>query len=84
MKYGMRYTRKGHGGYPSEQIICFAARNYYEEDRKQVKILDFGCGGGSHTWYLVREGFDAYTDIPDGLLHNRGTSHFNEKSDLEL
>lgn len=169
------------GGYPSEPIIRFVARNYYREDRKKVKILDFGCGGGSHTWYLAREGFDTYafdgsayaienakkrlerenlhadfrvsdglhieyqenffdavidnvciyantlqniktmyskvyrmlkeggrlvtvcfgketygygtgreleadtyTDIPDGPLHNRGTSHFYEKSDLEL
>ena len=48
------------GKYPSESVIRFAARNYYKSDRKDVKILDFGCGGGSHTWYLAREGFDVY------------------------
>lgn len=48
------------GGYPSEHIIRFVARNYYTEKRNQIKILDFGCGGGSHTWYLAREGFDTY------------------------
>lgn len=36
------------------------ARNYYQRNRAEVKILDFGCGGGSHTWYLAREGFDTY------------------------
>lgn len=48
------------GGYPSEHIIRFVARNYYAEKRDQIRILDFGCGGGNHTWYLAREGFDTY------------------------
>jgi len=49
------------GKYPSEPVIRFVARNYYKiSDRKSVKILDFGCGGGAHTWYLAREGFDTY------------------------
>ncbi len=26
----------------------------------ETKILDFGVGGGAHTWYLAREGFDTY------------------------
>lgn len=48
------------GKYPSEQVIRFVARNYYRKKRQDVKILDFGCGGGNHTWYLAREGFDTY------------------------
>lgn len=48
------------GKYPSEPVIRFVARNYYISERKNVKILDFGCGGGNHTWYLAREGFDTY------------------------
>ena len=48
------------GKYPSEPVIRFVARNYYKGDRHSVKVLDFGCGGGSHTWYLAREGFDVY------------------------
>ena len=46
--------------YPSEPVIRFVARNYYKMDRHSVKILDFGCDGGSHTWFLVKEGFDVY------------------------
>ena len=35
------------GQYPSESVIRFVARNYYRvPDRKQLKFLDFGCGGG--------------------------------------
>lgn len=52
-------TRKW-GVYPSEFIIRFVARNYYNEKRDSIRILDFGCGAGAHTWYLAREGFDVY------------------------
>lgn len=48
------------GKYPSEHVVRFVARNYYKRDRKTVKILDFGCGAGAHTWFLAREGFDTY------------------------
>jgi ubiquinone/menaquinone biosynthesis C-methylase UbiE len=48
------------GQYPSEHVIRFVARNYYKMARNKVKILDFGCGAGAHTWYLAREGFDTY------------------------
>lgn len=48
------------GQYPSGPVIRFVARNYYREQREKIKILDFGCGGGSHTWYLARERFDTY------------------------
>lgn len=48
------------GKYPSEQVIRFVARNYYDKERRLIKILDFCCGAGSNTWYLAREGFDVY------------------------
>jgi len=63
MMLGKRYTQIEIGGgvYPSEHIIRFVARNYYAvQNRKDIKILDFGCGAGAHTWFLAREGFDTY------------------------
>lgn len=48
------------GAYPSEYVIRFIARNYYKKERESVKMLDFGCGAGAHTWYMAREGFDVY------------------------
>lgn len=48
------------GGYPTEHVIRFVARNYYCGNRSKTKILDFGCGAGNHAWYLAREGFDTY------------------------
>jgi len=53
-------SREWGGAYPTEHVIRFVARNYYKRKRKSVKILDFGIGGGAHTWYLAREGFDTY------------------------
>ncbi len=60
------------GEYPSEDVIRFCAKNYYAiSPRKSVRILDFGCGGGSHTWYLAREGFDTYAfDGSSSAVHN--------------
>ncbi|MBU3190616.1 class I SAM-dependent methyltransferase [Clostridium bowmanii] len=48
------------GKYPSEEVIRFVARNFYKLDRKKIRVLDFGCGTGAVTWYIAKEGFDAY------------------------
>ena len=54
------HSSRGWGKYPSEPVIRFMARHFYKKDRKNTRILDFGCGQGAHTWYLAREGFDVY------------------------
>ena len=46
------------GKYPKEELIRFVARHYYAApDRNAVRFLDLGCGFGSSTWFLAREGF---------------------------
>lgn len=63
------HKNKDWGKYPAEHVIRFVARNYYGTDRANVKILDFGCGGGGQTWYLAREGFDTYAfDISETAI----------------
>lgn len=46
------------GKYPSEDLIRFVARNFYQiPDRANVRILEVGCGPGANLWFLAREGF---------------------------
>lgn len=54
------HTNHEWGKYPSEEIIRFVARNYYNKERGNIKLLDIGCGTGSNTWYIAREKFQAY------------------------
>ena len=49
------------GKYPSEDVIRYVATRFrHTEDRRKIRVLDLGCGGGAHTWFLAREGFDTY------------------------
>jgi 2-polyprenyl-3-methyl-5-hydroxy-6-metoxy-1,4-benzoquinol methylase len=48
------------GKYPEESLIQFIARNFYETDRRGIRILEIGCGPGANIWYLSRENFNVY------------------------
>ncbi|WP_249901048.1 class I SAM-dependent methyltransferase [Paenibacillus sp. PK3_47] len=55
------FSSQGWGKYPSEDLIRFIARNFYQaRDRKEVKVLEVGCGTGANLWYVAREGFTIY------------------------
>ena len=46
------------GKYPPEHVVRFVARNFYRaSDRKQVRLLEIGCGPGANVWFMAREGF---------------------------
>jgi 2-polyprenyl-3-methyl-5-hydroxy-6-metoxy-1,4-benzoquinol methylase len=78
------HSRNEWGAYPSEHVIRFFARNYYGRVRngEQIKVLDFGCGGGAHTWYLAREGFCVYAF--DGSEHAvRNTENRLKRENLQ-
>jgi 2-polyprenyl-3-methyl-5-hydroxy-6-metoxy-1,4-benzoquinol methylase len=52
------YSTKSMARYPDNMLIRFVAKHYYDApNRKEVKFFDVGCGVGSSTWYLAREGF---------------------------
>jgi SAM-dependent methyltransferase len=52
------FTNTAWGSYPSEEVIRFVARRFYNaSDRKLVRILEIGSGPGANLWYLAREGF---------------------------
>lgn len=47
--------------YPPEHVIRFMAKHFYSApNRKNVNVLDLGCGAGAVVWYLAREGFTAF------------------------
>jgi ubiquinone/menaquinone biosynthesis C-methylase UbiE len=51
------------GKYPSEQLIRFIAKSFYQvprEKRKEFKVLEIGCGPGANLWYCAREGLSVY------------------------
>jgi SAM-dependent methyltransferase len=54
------FSNSGWGRYPNEELIRFMARHFYHaKARKDVRILEIGCGNGANLWYLAKEGFDA-------------------------
>lgn len=51
------FSKKEWGKYPSEAVIRFIARNFYNaSDRNQIKILELGLGTGANLWFCAREG----------------------------
>ena len=49
--------------YPYDSVVSFVLRNFGgapPEERKRIRILDLGCGGGNHVKFASDEGFDAY------------------------
>jgi ubiquinone/menaquinone biosynthesis C-methylase UbiE len=49
--------------YPNESLIQFLASRYFKvptTQRKDIRILEVGCGSGANLWMLAKEGFDTY------------------------
>lgn len=52
------FSSRSWGKYPPEELVRWVARNFYQiPERGTVKILDLGCGIGTCSWFLAREGF---------------------------
>jgi SAM-dependent methyltransferase len=52
------FASQAWGRYPGEDVIRFAARNFYAApDRSAVNFLEVGFGIGANLWFLAREGF---------------------------
>ena len=47
--------------YPNEALLCFLGGDFFgRENKKDIKILEIGCGSGANLWMIAKEGFDAY------------------------
>jgi len=49
------------GKYPSIDLVRYVMGTFGgRKSRKDVRILEIGCGTGANLWFLAREGFSAY------------------------
>lgn len=54
-------TNQGVARWPFDLIVSLVMKRFGSiKDRGSIRILDYGCGGGNHMWFLTREGFDAF------------------------
>ena len=54
-------TANNGNNYPETPLVRFIARNFYNlKDRKNIRILDMGCGSGASVCFLAAEGFSVY------------------------
>lgn len=57
------FSSREWGKYPSEELIRFIAKRFYSvpmEDRRDLRVLEIGCGPGANLWYCAREGLAVY------------------------
>lgn len=66
LEFEKKYRTSGSASqrrYPNEQTVQFLASHYFslpQSKRRNVKVLELGCGGGANLWMVAKEGFDAY------------------------
>lgn len=65
--------------YPNEDLICFMARFFGREDKKNLKVLEVGCGSGANLWMLAKEGFATYGMDGSAAALAIAKRHLNEK-----
>jgi ubiquinone/menaquinone biosynthesis C-methylase UbiE len=52
------FQERDWGKYPPEHVIRFIARNFGRATvRKNIRLLEIGCGPGANVWFMAREGF---------------------------
>tara|TARA_B110000305_G_C19461139_1_gene654469 strand:+ start:2347 stop:3003 length:657 start_codon:yes stop_codon:yes gene_type:complete len=72
--------------YPSENLIIFIAKNFFQiKNRKQIKILEIGSGGGANLLFLSKEGFDVFGIDGSEVAIKKSKKLFDsEKSSVNL
>ena len=63
--------------YPFDSVVSFIFKNFGKlsyEERKNIKILEVGCGACNNIWFLSEEGFDTY-----GIDISKSAINFGKK-----
>jgi cyclopropane fatty-acyl-phospholipid synthase-like methyltransferase len=64
--YDKSYAKEGFSAqrrYPNEELCRFIGRHFHHMDlekKKNLRVLETGCGSGANLWMLAKEGFDTY------------------------
>jgi ubiquinone/menaquinone biosynthesis C-methylase UbiE len=53
------YKRGRFNRYPFDEVVSFVLGKF-KKNKKKIKILDLGCGGGNNTKFLIDENYDTY------------------------
>lgn len=89
--YDTSYAHDGFGAqrrYPNEELCRFMGRHFFGTEatrRKDMRILEAGCGSGANLWMIAREGFDAHgIDLsPEAIkLAQRMLDHYGTSGHL--
>lgn len=74
--YQKSYSQEGLSAqrrWPNEELCRFMGRNFFNisfNERKDIKILEAGCGSGANLKMIVQEGFDTYgLDLSDEAIN---------------
>ncbi len=49
--------------YPYDSVVSFIFKNFGKipyEERKNIKVLEVGCGACNNVWFLAEQGFNTY------------------------
>lgn len=76
--------------YPFDALITYFLRSYKPEERRNLRILEIGCGTGNNVKFLLKEGFNAVgvdssqtaVDLGNRFLADSGFGTFLFKSNL--
>ena len=83
-KDGLGAQRK----YPNEELARFIGRKYSSipfENRRDIRILELGCGSGANMWLLANEGFQTYgIDLAEGSVKIAGEYLRSKNLECEL
>jgi len=64
--YKKSYLTEGFGAqrlYPNEELLRFIGSHFFQVpfgNRKEIRVLELGCGSCANLWMLAKEGFSTY------------------------
>jgi ubiquinone/menaquinone biosynthesis C-methylase UbiE len=83
--FDTQYRKQGMGAqrsYPNESLIQFIASRFFKlahQERKEIRVLEVGCGSGANLWMMAKEGLQVYGLDSSLAALNLAKQHLEEK-----